>query len=175
MSITYDERFVQQLIAHQPRLRVFVRSLLPIKQDADDVLQEINLVLCRRSGDFVEGTNFAAWALKVAHFQVLAHRQSAARNRLVFEDETVQQIADAAIERLQVSGDREEALRHCLSQLTDHQRRILSQRYAEQLPINRIAEDVARPEASVRQSLYRIRALLQQCIHRRIAGQGGTS
>ena len=58
VALNYDERFVQQLIAHQSRLRAFVRTLLPIKQDADDVLQEINLVLCRRSGDFVEGSNF---------------------------------------------------------------------------------------------------------------------
>jgi RNA polymerase sigma-70 factor (ECF subfamily) len=173
MVLNYDEKFVKYLIAHQAKLRAFIRSLIPIKQDSDDILQETNLVLCRKAGEYEEGTNFAAWALQVAYFQVLAHRQSHARGRLVFEDETVRELADVAAERLKSMGDREEALRYCLAQLSHPQQEMLARRYSEEMPVTKIAAEVRRPVPSVRQSLYRTRAGLLACIKRRLARQEG--
>jgi len=68
MALNYDERFVNRLIELQPRLRAFIRSLVPFKQDADDVVQETNLVLCRKAGEYIEGSNFAAWAVASGSF-----------------------------------------------------------------------------------------------------------
>lgn len=164
---------MQQVIAHQPRLRAFIRTLLPVRQDADDVLQEVNLVLCRRSADYEKGTSFAAWAMQVAYYQVLAHRQSAARSRLVFEEETLRQLADSAGERLVNLGDQADALRHCLGRLLPQHRQLLARRYSEQQSVKRIADDVDRTAQSVRQSLYRIRSLLHECISRRLRRQEG--
>ena len=80
-------------------------------------MQETNLVLCRKAGEYFEGSNFAAWALQVAHFQVMAHRQSLARGRLVFQDETIRELVDVATGRIETMGEREEALRLCLARL----------------------------------------------------------
>jgi RNA polymerase sigma-70 factor (ECF subfamily) len=173
MVLSDHEQFVQRLIEHQPRLRAFIRSLILIQQDADDVLQETNVVLCRKAEEYVEGSSFSAWALQVAYFQVLAHRQSLSRSRLVFEDQMIRELADVAVDRLQAMGDREEALRYCLAHLSVAQRQILARRYEQEASVTRIAGELSRPIASVRQSLYRIRSLLQACIDRRLARQRG--
>ena len=53
---------------------------------ANEVLQETNLVLWRKSDEFQSGSDFKAWSFRVAHFQVMAFRQRQIRDRLVFDD-----------------------------------------------------------------------------------------
>ena len=60
-----QERFVRDLINCQPALHAYILSLLPNRNDANDVLQDVNLVMWRRSDEFTEGTNFVAWAYKI--------------------------------------------------------------------------------------------------------------
>ncbi len=49
--------------------------LLANRQQAQDVMQETNLVLWCTADQFQPGTNFAAWMMKVAYYQVLDHRR----------------------------------------------------------------------------------------------------
>jgi DNA-directed RNA polymerase specialized sigma24 family protein len=55
-------RYVQLLTDHQRGLFAYVVSLLGDVNESQNVLQETNMVLWRRSTDFVEGTDFGAWA-----------------------------------------------------------------------------------------------------------------
>ena len=65
------EAFVQLMTEHQGRLYAYVLSLLGDPDQANDVLQETNLVLWRNAGEFQMGSNFRAWAFRIAHFQVM--------------------------------------------------------------------------------------------------------
>ena len=47
--------------------------------DADDVLQDVNRIPWEKADEYEAGTNFAAWANRVAYFQVLTLRQQKAR------------------------------------------------------------------------------------------------
>ena len=60
-----------ELLRHQDRLRGFIRCLLIDRRDADDVWQDVNLLLVRKAADFRTGTDFWAWAIQVARYQVL--------------------------------------------------------------------------------------------------------
>ena len=55
------EEFVRLFVAHEGRLRAFIRSLLPTWADVDEVMQETSLVAWRKFGRFERGTNFMAW------------------------------------------------------------------------------------------------------------------
>src|SRR5437763_16203421 len=60
---------VQQLIVkHQLGLRAFILSLEPNFTDAEDLLQEVFLVITRKANEFQEGTNFFAWGCTIAWF-----------------------------------------------------------------------------------------------------------
>ena len=88
--------FVQLLTSHQSRLYAYVLSLLGDRTQAEDVMQETNAVLWRKAHDFKLGTNFGAWMFKVACFQVMAHRRRLTRDRLVFDDDFLQDVAEDA-------------------------------------------------------------------------------
>jgi RNA polymerase sigma-70 factor (ECF subfamily) len=55
---------VQQLfVKHQSRIKAFILSLQPDFSEADDILQEVFLVVTRKAIEFKEGSNFMAWVL----------------------------------------------------------------------------------------------------------------
>jgi RNA polymerase sigma-70 factor (ECF subfamily) len=160
---------VQEIARHQSRLRGFLRCLLVHARDIDDLLQEINAVLWEKSAEFEAGTDFWAWASQVARFKVFNYLRSLGRERLVFDEQLLGQLADAASMKLQRIDERREALEHCLRQLPMPQRQLIELRYSSRQTIETISESLGRPAASLRQSLYRIRQALQACIEGQLA------
>ena len=166
---------VQEIARHQSRLRGFVRCLLVRSGDVDDILQEINSVLWEKADEFQAGTDFWAWASQIARFKVLNHVRKLGRERLVFDDAVLEQLAEIATKKLEHLDQRRLALDHCLQQLPPPQRQLIDLRYTAGQTIELIGESIGRPAGSVRQALYRIRAALQTCIERQLAMGGEPS
>lgn len=167
------ESFVQLLTAHQSVLYAYIRSLLPDSEAVQDVLQETNLVLWRRSEEFEAGTNFVAWACKVAYFQVLAFYRDHKRDSMVFNVELVSMLAKQNEEKLAGSHDLQRVLSRCLAKLPDQSRRLIQQRYAVGGSVQAIAAEQGRSVGAVSQTLYRIRQLLQECVQKSLAREQG--
>jgi RNA polymerase sigma-70 factor, ECF subfamily len=143
--------------------------------DADDILQDVNAVLWEKADEFQPGTDFWAWASQIARYKVLNQVRKYGRERLVFDTATVERLADVARQRLQELDSRRDALEHCLNKLAPVQRQLIDLRYSEGHDLDRIAETVGRPAGSIRQTLYRIRAALLDCIQRRLSSEGAAS
>lgn len=165
---------VQEIARHQSRLRGFVRCLLVRSGDVDDVLQEINAVLWEKADEFQPGTDFWAWSSQIARFKVLNHVRKLGRERLVFDEALLAQLADLAAAQVQNLDQRREALDHCLKELPPPQRQLIDLRYASGQSVESIAAAIGRPAGSIRQTLYRIRGALEACIEGRLA-LGGES
>jgi len=162
------ERYVQQLTDCQNRLYAYILMLLPNHDDAADVLQETNLTLWRKVNDFTEGTDFGAWACRVAYYQVMARLRDAKRERLVF-DENLLALLDVEAEELSAELDEQRrALRLCMFQLSEQERRLLRRRYVLDWPLKRIAREMGVSPGAVATSLYRIRQELLLCIERKL-------
>jgi RNA polymerase sigma-70 factor (ECF subfamily) len=164
---------VQEIARCQPRLRAFLRCLLVRSSDVDDVLQEVNQLLWQKAADFQPGTDFWAWASQIARFKVLNQIRRYSRERLVFDHEVLERMAVVAEQRLSQFDERREALEHCLQKLASAQRQLIDLRYVDGHAIERIAESIGRPVGSIRQTLYRIRGALLECIEQRLS-QGAT-
>ena len=164
---------VQEIARCQPRLRAFVRCLLVRQSDVDDLLQEVNAVLWEKGDEFQPGTDFWAWASQVARFKALNLIRRYARERLVFDPEMLERMAEVAEQRLSQLDERRDALEHCLNRLAPAQRQLIDLRYVDGHAIERIAESIGRPAGSIRQTLYRIRGALLNCIEQQLA-TGGT-
>ncbi len=164
------DQFVQDLIDCQPRLHAYILSLLPNWSDANDVLQETNLAMWRSSGEFVQGTNFVAWAYKIARYRVLASCRKQHRERQIFGGELFALVADEAERRTLL--DRDESpivlLRECVRDLSPLQRELLERRYAENGSVRMTAESLGRSAAVVSVTLSRIRGKLLKCVRRKL-------
>ena len=74
-----SDEFILELTQVQQRLLSYIYRRVANREQAQEVLQQTNLVLCRKADDFELGTNFNAWAFAVAHYQILSHRKNVAR------------------------------------------------------------------------------------------------
>ncbi len=72
------EEFVRLLMANERRLLAYILTLLPHVADAQDVLQETSIVLWRKFGEYRPGSDFTAWAYRVAHNMVRNYRAKSA-------------------------------------------------------------------------------------------------
>lgn len=160
---------VQQLTANQPAIRAFIVSLMPGSPDTGDILQETNLVIWRKRARFKPGTNFLAWALTIARFEVLRHRERLRRDGAVpFSDDFL----EAVCAETRPSRDHEtylHALDHCLEKLDARQREMIEHRYLPGKSIEDLAAREGRPAGTLRVALLRLRTALKSCVERQLA------
>ncbi len=160
------DEFVRLLGQNQRRLYLYVVTLVPHHADADEVLQNTNLVLWREFGRFESGTNFAAWACRVALNQVLAWRKRRQRDRLQFTDAFLGAVAREAEAAADGLDDRTRALAGCVDKLPPDQRELIRLRYTEGGSIEAVAARVNRTVEATYRALSRARHLLHECVTR---------
>ena len=158
------DQFIQELTASQNSLYGYILSLWPDRSTAQDILQEVNVTAWAKRADFTPGTSFFAWASKIAYFHVLSQRRKASRDRLVFDDDVLDYLAERQAERAGETDRRAAALKVCLDKLPAPQRRLIEQRYAKGGSVQRIAEAEGKSAGAISQTLYRIREALLKCV-----------
>ena len=165
------ESFVRALIDCQDALRAYATTLLFDPAEADDVVQQTNVVLCRQADEFPKIENFAAWACRIAYFEVLSHRKRRKRDRLLFDDDLLSLMAKDVGRMVEEVGPRKQYLDLCLDELPEHQRAMILKRYGPSGALRALAEELGRPIGSVQQTLYRIRLKLLDCIRKKMEGE----
>ncbi len=169
------DQFVMWIAGAQRPLYAYIRTLLGACAEAEDVLQEVNLILWRKAREYDGRGQFLTWACHIAYLQVLAHLKRCRRDKHVYFDEAV--LADLAVPLAQQVDSLEprlEALRHCLQQLDPNHRRMITARYAAGGSVQNLAQELGRSAGSVRVALHRIRALLLACMERVLAAEGSS-
>lgn len=168
-----DAEFVQLFTKHQRRLYLYILAQVPNPLDAEEILQEANVVIWRKFDRFQPGTSFLAWAGQIARFEVLKHLDRRRRDRVRFSDLFVEQIADEALAEAPQLEERRRALIFCLGTLRQRDRELIRLRYSPGETGHNLAKLLGRPVNSVYQSLGRIRKTLLECINRRLAAEAG--
>ena len=158
--------FVRLLGQNQRRIFLYVMSMVPNWDDAQEIIQETNLVLWREFAQFQQGTNFTAWACRVAWHQVLAWRKRVKRSRLEFSPAFLEAVADQASMASDVLEERSQCLARCIERLPADRRHMLQMRYSEGLAIETMARQLSRTEEAVYRALSRIRRSLHDCVTR---------
>jgi RNA polymerase sigma-70 factor (ECF subfamily) len=166
-----SEEFVELFTRNQRRLYLYILAQVPNTGDAEEVLQQTNLVIWSKYRQFDAGTNFLAWAMQIATYEILKFRQRFSREKLRFGDEFLQTVAEEAATRSEELEGRREALEHCLQKLRESDRELIRRRYQPGSSGKVAAEVMRRPANSVYQSLGRIRRTLLECINRRLSAQ----
>lgn len=157
---------VQQLfVRHQGALKAFVLALWPDFAEADDVMQEVFLVISRKASEFQPETNFLSWARTVARFEVMAARRRGARTMI--KAETLEALQAACPEDF--ATDRKlDALTLCMEQLAPKAREIMRLRYQHEHGPGEIAQMLARSVNSINVALAKARVALRECVDRKL-------
>lgn len=166
-SSNYAE-FVQLLVSHEPRLRSFLRALLPDWSDVDEVLQETSLVAWQKFGRFERGTSFMAWIASIARFEALEYLRQRGRARRVFSPEVMALLADEAVARTEPFEHERRALERCLDKLADTQRELLLLSYRPGARFREVAAQAGRTVQGHYKTIQRLRVRLLECIQQEL-------
>ncbi|MCC7420758.1 MAG: sigma-70 family RNA polymerase sigma factor [Planctomycetaceae bacterium] len=173
-AIVPDPQFVQEFTRSQRQIYLYILSQVPSPVDADEILQETNLVIWRKVDRFQLGTNFLAWAYQIAGLEVLKFRERRHRDRLRFSEEFIERVADEVEGVSDQLEARRLAMLACIEKLRPADRELIEERYSTGENGLSVARKKGRPANSVYQSLGRIRRALLECITRRLAAEGST-
>jgi RNA polymerase sigma-70 factor (ECF subfamily) len=172
-----EAEFIRELTKLQNKLFAYIFTLVPWRQEAENILQETNVVMWQKRHEFEPGTSLSAWGHRIAHNQVLAYRRDCARRnkKVVFDDELIGLLSDQAKNLSEHADKYVDALQLCLKTLSDESRRLLFMRYWERMGADSMAEEMQRSAGALRTLLFRIRQQLRDCINRRLANGDSSS
>ena len=164
------EAFVRLLVEHEPRVRSFLRGLLPTWDDVEEVTQEASLVAWQKFDDFKKGTSFGGWLLTIARFEALKYRRRVARSPLVFADDVWDLLAETS-SREDVPQMRRRHLEPCLAKLKPGQRDLLLKAHTPGVVMRELAVKSGKSEQAFYKFIQRLRSVVLGCVLKAIAAE----
>ena len=158
------EEFLHLFSASQNRIYAFILSLLSNSSDADDVMQEATTIMWRKFDQFKPGTDFVAWGITIARYEVLEFRSK--KKTVQFGDDVIKTLEDEAASTISKADSRKDALKKCIEKLCLMDRQMIHMRYNDNIPVKQIAPRVGKNVQNIYRSLARIHENLLQCIRR---------
>jgi len=164
--------FVALWTRNTRRIFAYVLTLLPHWADAEEVLQETSTLAWERFDQYEPGTNFCAWACRIAYYKVLEHRRRKKRDAVCFSEPLVEVIDKHFEQETRTSERRAEALRECLEKLTPRDRELIQLRYEPDATVKSVAARVDRSVDAIYKALRRIHDALFDCVQEVVGATG---
>lgn len=167
------DAFARLFAQHDRWLFAYLVSLLGNSAHAEEVFQEVCVVLWRENESFQLGTDFVRWVSVIAHNQVHRFRREQRRSGSQLSDAAVDLLAEDAVERAGLLESRRDALRNCLQKLPAKDQQLVQQCYGDsRVTFKTVAQVLGRPVNTVYKALNRIRKSLYECIERTLSTEG---
>ncbi len=163
-----QETLIALITRHQAALHGYILGLLPNRSLANDVLQETNLVIWRKGGEYNPSRPFMPWACRIAWFQAKAANRDHARDRHVFLPELLDLLASEDDPAAEATAELDEALRDCLAELPGDKRELILHRYHPDSSVNEMAASRKLTPNALSAQLHRIRQMLESCVEGKI-------
>jgi RNA polymerase sigma-70 factor (ECF subfamily) len=167
------DAFARLFAKHDRWLYSYLVTLLSSTAQAEEVFQEVCVVLWRENETFQMGTDFVKWVAVIAHNQVRKFRRQNKQVGFQVNEVAFDLLAAEAVERADLFDYRRDALRRCLTKLSPSDRSLVQQCYADdKVNLKATAQKLGRPENTVYKAMNRIRRVLFECINRTLVSEG---
>lgn len=167
-----QEEFLKLLFGCELEIRAFIGSIVRGSHDCDDLFQEVALTLWKEFARYDRSRSFGAWARGIAAVKLMQRFDKSKRAPVVLAPEAIQAVAKAFDRSEALSSGKALALEHCLDQLPEKSRHLLTLRYEQSLKVEQIAREMQATLDAVYQTLSRLRLRLHDCVNRRLSAQG---
>lgn len=148
----------------QPAVSAFITSVVRDFRDRDDVLQDVAVAVVESFESYDANFPFVPWAIGVAKNQVGLYLRRRRKDRLVFDDDTIECLAVAMPVVAEKKMPELQFLTECLAALESRAQKLFQLRYQQDMKPAAIAETVDMTANSVAKALQRIRDRLRRCV-----------
>ena len=161
-----SDYFLSLFLPERARIYGYIFALVQNQSVADDVFQDVSVVLWKEINSFTPGSSFTKWSNAIVYNCVRTYRQKNKRYLVGLEDDTFEQLTRMFDD--QVQTDKKWSLvQSCLSKLTAHAYRVYHGFYIENLSADDIAKRSGRSIYGVRKSLMLLRKTLFECVEKK--------
>jgi RNA polymerase sigma-70 factor (ECF subfamily) len=155
---------LEQFAKYQRRLYLYILGLVVSPADAEEVLQETNIIVWKKCDQFQPGTDFRAWVFRIALFEARKFHERRRKRGLSLSDELLEQLATTYEQEEDRLETRRERLATCIENLRPSDRQLVKDVYGRGLEVPHLAEQSGRERTSIYRSLRRIRQMLVDCV-----------
>lgn len=160
------EEVIRELIQHRSNLFAYILAIVRDFNLAEEVMQEVAVVVCEQWADFRPGTHFGAWAARIARNKIF-NLNRAARKQILLSKESLEAV-EKAVEETTPAGWIE-AVKKCLELAGEKVRGLLTMRYRDGMIAAEIARRTKSTIPAVHMALSRARASLAECVEGHLA------
>ena len=167
-----NEQVTRLLLSHRKSLFAYIYAILRDPHRAEDVFQDVSVVLIQNWERFGEVRDFWALARETARRQCLADFRKKGRLPVALSPEALDAVDRGFDEVKDCADDRREALTSCLEKLPEKWRTIVHSRYWTGKSVTDIASSLKSTQNSISVTLNRIRSKLADCVTSRLGVEG---
>ena len=151
---------------HSRAVHAHVQTLVPNVHDAAEVFQETCKTLWEKFDQYQSGTDFRAWACRIAYYKVLKLRDRQYRSPQLFSPAFLDLVDEELIVMSDSLDARSEALARCREKLSQRDRDLLERFYKEGATTKRVASHLRLSVHQVYRAVRRIHEALLECINK---------
>jgi RNA polymerase sigma-70 factor (ECF subfamily) len=158
------------LSAHGKEVYGLLLAITRNPSTAEELTQEVFIVALKKG--MTAGRGMRLWLREVAR-RMAMNELRRKRPHLIGGGADLAAISKPGVapqESLAVFNDELAALRRCLNDLKEDDRRILAERYERSEPLVSIAARCRQSEGYIKQRLFRLRKRLADCVRKRLGG-----
>lgn len=168
MDAEQHRQFAERLVRSQQRVLRYIVSLVPNRADAEELFQQTCLTLWECWERYHPELDFFPWACGIAHNHIRNYQRRRQNAQVHLSADVLELLAQRSRELREREDHRLAALRDCLAELTDRNRRVIENYYAGRAVVE-IAEQLSASPNAIYKLLDRIRLALHDCVSLRLA------
>jgi RNA polymerase sigma-70 factor, ECF subfamily len=160
------EHFFKIFQRDRLRLIAYIRALTGNWDLAEDVFQEVSLVLLGKADSLELEGDFSAWCRAVAR-NIAWRERSKSRRMQALNDDVILDLLDNAFAKCEHCGLKDfwrEQLQICMQKLSPQNLELMSMRYISDLRLKEVAQRLKRSEGAVQVALSRVRKAILDCV-----------
>jgi RNA polymerase sigma-70 factor, ECF subfamily len=158
----FNELFLQ----HQRNVFAYILTLVPDRNDAEDVYQQTCLALLEKQSEFDPRRAFFPWACGFALNEVRRFRRAHGRERMQLDDAVIESLASVQFKSAQRIDDQLDLLMDCLAALPADKRQTLMQCYTFHGGLKDLAVRLQIEPDALYKRVERIRKTLFECMEK---------
>jgi RNA polymerase sigma-70 factor (ECF subfamily) len=168
------DEFLRLLSEHDREVLLYILSLVPNWNDAEEIRQETHVKLWQEFDKFQSDSDFGKWARTIARYEVLTFRTRAQRRSFHVSQRSIDLVAAEVEASVDSVKPRQMALTECVNELSAFNRELVRLYYTVGRKIKEIAGELRCSPDAAYKALQRTRADLRLCVDRKI-GEGESS
>ncbi len=163
---TDSSKFTTLFEQHRRQIHAHIFALVLNEHDALEIFQEASLTIWQKFDKYQPGTDFRAWAYRIAYYHVLKHRERYMRRPALLGDELLERIDKESVAMSDLLDARSEALIKCREKLPPRDRELLERYYRPAASGKQVASWQRMSIRTMYRAVRRIHDVLYGCVTR---------